>query len=145
MTTLSPEAQLKAIDSIRRSLEGAASVQILVVEDDKNDADITIATLRESGLQAELATGMSEVLPLLRKTDPQIVFLDLQFLQFPAESGLKILRVIKNFKPDALVVVLTGAYEHDSAECKEALKGGATAVMLKPLTMEQVRFIFGTP
>lgn len=140
---MTSEQQQVAIEAIKRSLEGQTpAIQLLVVEDNSEDAEITLSSLREFGLKVEWAQNMTDVLHALRTMTPWLVFLDLKLV---GESGLKILQVIRDFSPDTRVVVLTGAYEHDSAECKEALKKGAIAVMLKPLTVEQIQLIFGTP
>jgi len=141
--TMTPEAQLRAIDTIRRSLEGSLNgLQILVVEDNAKDAELTLTSLREFGLQSEWAKNMADTLRFIGANTPWLIFLDLQLGEY---SGVKVLSAVKAFKSETKVVVLTGAYEHGSEQCNEALRLGAIAIMKKPLTQEQIQFIFGAP
>lgn len=140
---MTSEQQQQAIEAIKKSLESKTpAIQLLVVEDNSQDAEITLSALRSFGLKVEWAQNMAEVLRVLRTIRPWLVFLDLKMV---GESGLRILQVIRDFSPETWVVVLTGAYEHDSQECKEALKHGAAFVTLKPLTAQKIQLIFGTP
>lgn len=140
---MTPEEQHKAIAKIRVALEGRKPpIETLVVEDDTSDAEITISRIRAFGLIAHWARDTVEVQNYLSTHNPWLTFLD---LKLGDASGINVLDWIKSVKPDSRVVILTGAFQHDSEECKESLKRGAIAVMLKPLTEQQIQLIFGTP
>lgn len=140
---MTPEEQRGAIDSIRRALqERKPPVQVLIVEDDHVDAEMTLERMIRFGLKATWVRNTMEVQEHLANNDPWLVFLD---LKLHGTSGLNVLDFIKSYRPESRVVILTGQYAHDSSECKEALKRGAVAVMLKPITDEQVQLIFGSP
>ena len=140
---MTPLEQKEAIIKIRTALEGRADpLQIMLVEDEANDAEITIRRLKDVGLEVVWAKDTKEVQDILETNKPKLAFLDLKLSN---TSGLSVLDFIKSFNPECKVVILTGMYNHDSMECKKALQEGALAVMLKPLTTEQINLIFGSP
>lgn len=145
---ITPEKQLDAIAQIRAALGMAKPpVKVLVVEDNDKDAEMTLGSLRDVPVAAHWARDSKETEDYLVSNDPWLIFLDLQ-LGAPgvgAEMGLNVLGLIKAYKPDSHVVVLTGQYRHDSADCVAALSKGAKMVMLKPFTPEDARLLFTAP
>ena len=73
-----------------------------------------------SGLQAE---------PLVSRTQPDLVLLD---LQLPGLDGLSCLALLRERHPDATVVVLSGVEDDEIIE--RALSGGAAAVVKKSIS-----------
>lgn len=137
---MSPEEQRQAIDTISHRLKGMQP-RILLVEDDDDDAFMFLRTLERHGLSAVRVREIEPAIDLLKARGFQVVFLDLK-LQTSAAQDL--LNFVKSSGIDSQVIVLTGACEDDE-RCKEALRLGASAVMLKPITSEQVGLIFGIP
>jgi DNA-binding NarL/FixJ family response regulator len=97
-----------------------------------DDHRLTIAGVRrvldESGdivVVGEAYTG-TEVLPLVRSTEPDIVVLD---LQLPKLDGLSCLDLIGRHHPDVKVVIFSATTT--TAEISTALKNGASAYVLK--------------
>lgn len=140
---MTPEKQREAIDAIRRALSGRQKpVKVLLVEDHLADAEMTVSRMQQYGLNVTWVQSPQEVQDYLKENDPWLVFLDMKLGKV---SGLIILNLILLLRPDTRVVILTGAYDHDSAECVLAMSRGATAVMLKPLTEQQIELIFLAP
>ena len=73
-----------------------------------------------SGLQAE---------PLVSRTQPDLVLLD---LQLPGLDGLSCLALLRERHPEATVVVLSGVEDDELIE--RALSGGAAAVVRKSIS-----------
>lgn len=144
---MTPEEQRAAISRIRLSIEGRKPpVQILLIEDNENDAALTTARLEQFGVCVSWARNSKEAEDFLVANDPWLVFLDLQLgPDDRGELGLNVLDLIRSFKPNTRIVILTGVFRHDSENCMKALGKGAVAVMLKPLTAEQVQLIFAAP
>jgi DNA-binding NarL/FixJ family response regulator len=72
------------------------------------------------------ATAGSQVLPLISRTDPDLVLLD---IGMPEMDGLKCLDLIRKRYPGVKVVVLSGA--DDAESIRSALARGATAFISK--------------
>jgi len=134
--------QRNVIAQLRETLNGK-HVRVLLLEDDPNDAHLTLEVLIKREVQPTWARTIEEAKSRINSDDFKIVFLDLKLDS--GRSGLELISHIRHTKPDCWVVVLSGVYTEDSAECKEALRLGACAVMLKPLTQEKLQLIFGIP
>lgn len=142
--SMSAEDQRKAIDRIRRSLQGNGKPKILLIEDDENDAFIFLKIFREMGVGD--ITWVKDIQTAISHLDAQsfkVIFLDL--LLKPENHWRDLFAFCKLKKLNCQVIVLTGAYSSEDKECIDALKIGASAVMLKPLTVENARLIFSTP
>ena len=138
---MTPEEQDATIQRIRKKLEGRP-VTVLLVEDNEFDATLTLQTLESVGVKANWAKNGAEVEEYLAANSPSLTFLDLNL--GTAERGLNVLSTIRSSKPDCHVVVLTGVFDIDAAECQKALEMDAV-VIKKPLRFEHAQLLFSTP
>jgi len=124
----------------KRPWEGV--VDILLVEDDPKDVEMTLAAFEGANLtnEIEVVRDGAEALDyvfctgkyLERKPGPrpQVILLD---LYLPKVSGLEVLRRIKSYKQTRAipVAVLTASERHQ--DLTESLRLGADAYMVKPV------------
>ena len=114
-----------------------AVAQILLIEDDPKDIELTLAAFKQAKLAnpVRIARDGAEALHLLGGLEPlpDIILLD---LQLPKISGLEVLRCLKNNAPtrDIPVVVLTASRR--SEDFREARQLGADSYIVKPLEFE---------
>jgi len=122
-------------------------VDILLVENDANDAEVTIGAFKKAGLtnRVEVARDGSEALDFLfgggkyanrqPNNRPQLVLLN---LQLPRTGGLEVLRRLKSDENTRSipVIILTGSRKDD--DLQQALKLGADAYMPKPVDFESL-------
>lgn len=121
-------------------------VEVLLVEDDAADAELTVRSLREGrgGKQIEIARDGEEALDFLfsrgtyagRKLDepPRVVLLD---LKLPRLSGHEVLRAIKSdgrTRRIPVVVLTSSNHDRDLRECYEL---GANSYVQKPVDLEE--------
>jgi CheY-like chemotaxis protein/DNA-binding XRE family transcriptional regulator len=120
-------------------------VDILLVENDAKDAEVTIGAFKKAGLsnRVEVVRDGSEALDFLfgggkyanrqPSNRPQLVLLN---LQLPRTGGLEVLRRLKSDENTRSipVIILTGSPKDD--ELQQALKLGADAYMPKPVDFE---------
>lgn len=123
------------------------AIEILLVEDDPDDASLTMRALRKHNLaeNIELVTDGAQALDFLfSKGDyaareasapaPKVVFLD---LKLPKINGLQVLRELKG--NDRLrtvpVVVLTSSSEE--RDLREAYQLGVNSYIVKPIDFQQ--------
>lgn len=115
---------------------------ILVVEDNPDHLELTVLTLEESGVRAEIAVARDgvEALDFLfgqgqhagRDTQRQPAFILLD-MKLPKLSGLDVLRSIRSNPLTTLmpVIMLTSSSEHsDMAACYQS---GANSFVRKPV------------
>jgi DNA-binding NarL/FixJ family response regulator len=80
-----------------------------------------------------VADSGSQVLPVVERTSPDLVLLD---LRMPGMDGLTCLRLLRERKPDVKVVVLSGVDADAIAE--EALARGASAFVSKSVDPQEL-------
>jgi CheY-like chemotaxis protein len=113
-------------------------IDILLVEDNPNDAELTLRALRKSDVGARLAIARdgAEALEYLLsdRSMPKVVFLD---LKLPKIDGIEVLRRIRADERthSVPVVVLTSSQEErDISEC---YKLGVNSYVVKPVEFDR--------
>ena len=111
-----------------------SSLEVLIVEDDKDFADSVAEMLELDEHQVTvLASGEEAVANYDEKTF-DLVLLD---IKLPGMSGLECLRAIRTINPIANVMIMTGA--HTEQNRQEAKASGALHVLLKPFDPLRLR------
>ena len=120
-------------------------VEILLIEDNVNDAELAIRALRKSNIANQLIhlkDGASALDFLFGKGEfegrnvnnkPKVILLD---LKMPKVDGIEVLRVIKSeeLTKNIPVVILTSSKEHPDIE--NCYKLGANSYIVKPVEFE---------
>jgi signal transduction histidine kinase len=107
------------------------SKRIVVVDDEPDIREMCVDILEEYSVR--LAADGSEVAPLLAGFRPHIVITD---MRMPRESGLSVVRRVKQEYPSIEVLVMTGYGKIE--EAVEAMKLGASDFILKPFEIGQM-------
>ncbi len=121
-------------------------VEILIVEDNPNDAELTIRALKKSNLANEIfvAEDGQQALDFVfckgpfsgrNPTKPlKVIFLD---LKLPKISGLEVLKEIKsNPKTKMLPIVVVSSSKEDP-DIKAAYEYGANGYVVKPVDFDK--------
>ncbi|MGZ3430040.1 MAG: sigma-54-dependent transcriptional regulator, partial [Polyangia bacterium] len=108
--------------------------RILVVDDDEADAEALCSLLTEAGHEVETAASTEAALAMFREGTYAIVVAD---VQLPGESGLDLVRELRNQAPATAVVVMTGHASVSTAVT--ALKLGAVDYLKKPVHVSQLK------
>ena len=120
------------------------AVEILIVEDNETDLELTLRALRKKNLgnRISIVRDGAEALDYLRNdgaysdrppTNPRVVFLD---LKLPKIDGLEVLRAIKsdpNLASIPVVVLTSSAEERDRVESYQL---GANSYIVKPIEFD---------
>jgi NarL family two-component system response regulator LiaR len=109
--------------------------KILVVEDQSvvREGVVAILALQEDMEVVGEAVDGIVALELARKTKPDVVLLD---MVMPRQDGLTTIPLLKEFVPNARILVLTSFAE--SNRVYQAIKSGALGYMLKDITRTQL-------
>ncbi len=109
----------------------------ILIADDENLARSTLRSmLQELLLPLELledATNGEEMVELVRRYTPHIVFVD---IKMPKLNGLEAIKSAKIFAPDTRWFILTGFSEFNYAQ--EALRMGVSDYLLKPVDSQEL-------
>ncbi|HLH30468.1 MAG TPA: response regulator [Terriglobia bacterium] len=116
----------------------AEEIDILLVEDNPNDAELTLRALRKSNIGARLAIAKdgAEALEYLLggRPKPKVVFLD---LKLPKIDGIEVLRRVREddrTRSIPVVVLTSSQEERDITEC---YKLGVNSYVVKPVEFDK--------
>ena len=108
-----------------------ASLNVLVVEDEKVHRELLKMTLEEEGYRVWSVPSAEKALPILAQEEVEVAVLD---VRLPGMSGLELLRRIKQERPEVEVIVITAFGEIEDAV--SAIKAGAFHYLVKPYEPE---------
>ncbi len=107
--------------------------KVLVVDDEYNIRDVLKMFLSDLGYTVSTAADLTESVSKINTDPPDIVFLD---IVLPESNGLEILKLIKQFKKETIVIMMSGYRDEDDA--KASLKLGAFDYITKPFDMSYI-------
>jgi DNA-binding NtrC family response regulator len=108
--------------------------RIVVIDDEANAVDALEQLLVEDGYEVVKARDGRAGLQLLEEFDADVVLTD---LRMPGLDGLEVLAKVKEVRPDALVIVMTGYGTVKTAV--QAIKLGAEDYLSKPIELEELQ------
>ena len=104
---------------------------ILIIDDDKAVQSSLSLVFRQQGYEVLLADGPEQALSVLKKEQPDLIILDLNFsIETSGKEGLALLAQIKAKKPNIPVILITGWATIDLAV--KGMKLGARDFISKP-------------
>ena len=106
-------------------------IKILVVDDEEEICELTRSFLRKKNYCTLGATNQEEAIDVVRKEKPHLVLLD---VRLGGESGLEVLRQIKQVEPATRVIMVTALNDEESMN--EAKASGADDYIIKPFTAD---------
>ena len=107
---------------------------ILVVDDRVEDRETLRDILVDKKYRAFVAKNGYEAIDIVRKSDFDIILLD---IMMPGMDGMEVLEVVKEIKPDIGVVMMTG-YSSQGLAGKSLRKGAYTCLYKPFLDMEKL-------
>ncbi|MBI3989662.1 MAG: sigma-54-dependent Fis family transcriptional regulator [candidate division NC10 bacterium] len=110
------------------------AVRVLVADDDPVACDLLQEVLAKEGYEVEAVTAGQEALELGKQKPFDVALLD---VWMPDLDGLEVLRVLKAFSPDTIVIMMTAFGSIETAI--EAIKEGAYDYVSKPFKLEEIK------
>jgi two-component system chemotaxis response regulator CheY len=112
---------------------------ILLVDDEPHIRKFVSLILRQLGTPVLFEAGNGEeALAIYQRENPDLVLLD---ISMPMMDGLETLKKIREFDPDAVVIMLTSLVNRQSIE--EALAHGAVNYIRKDTPKEKIAQALG--
>jgi DNA-binding NtrC family response regulator len=105
-------------------------MNILIVDDEPQVAEVLARSLSRQGHQARVAHSGAEALKVVDEAPPDAMFLD---VSMPGMNGLDVLARVRETRPGLAVVVITGHATPD--EIEEVKRLGAVDVIPKPAAL----------
>jgi len=117
-------------------LEPANFLNLLIVDDERSIREACRETAQSLGYNTHAADSAEHAFRLLDSQAFDAVLLD---LRLPGAGGLDALRRIKDRRPDAVVIVVTGYGTVQSAV--QAMKNGAYDYVTKPFSLDELKLL----
>src|SRR6516162_1557991 len=114
----------------------ADHIRILIIDDDKNHADVVSESLERVGYDCVIATSGAAGSRRIESDSFDVILTD---LRMPDMDGLSILRKVKQEGITAEVIVITGYGDVKTAV--DAIKQGAANYLTKPIDLAELRAI----
>lgn len=112
------------------------NLRIWIAEDDDELREILGNSLANEDREIQLFKDGKEVLAAMPGGSFDILITD---LVMPGADGIHILKEVKRFHPDRMVIIMTGYASIDSAI--QAIRGGAYDYIRKPFKLEELEII----
>lgn len=109
-------------------------VNILIIDDDKINADMVSNFLKSEGYSCSVSYSPGKALDLVKTHNPKLIFLD---IVMPGMDGIEVLSRIKDMDRNIKVVMMTGVA--DKNVCADAILKGASGYITKPFSLQQLR------
>ena len=122
--------------SITPQVEPANFLNLLIVDDERAIREACREVAHSLGFSAFVADSAEHAYRLLESQAFDAVLLD---LRLPGAGGMDALRRIKERRPDALVIVVTGYGTVQSAV--QAMKNGAYDYVTKPFSLDELKLL----
>jgi len=121
----------KLFELIERAMPNRALV--LVVDDDQNLCASINDVLSDRGYRVSVAYDGNAAVERAWENNFDIMLLD---LKLPILNGLETYLAIRDFRPNVVVIIITGYAQEMSDVVQQALQGNAYACLEKPINME---------
>jgi DNA-binding NtrC family response regulator len=118
--------------------EVKASIRVLIVDDERTLRESCASVLEYEGYQVSVCGRGEEARETLKRNRFDIVLLD---LYMPEISGMQLLRICLEARPETIVIMITGNPSVDSSV--EALRSGAWDYLPKPFSATHLQILFG--
>ena len=113
--------------------EEKGKLSILVVDDDKEIAEMARLFLAAGGYNCVVANDARKALSMIRAKSPDLVFSD---IVMPEMDGIELLEQIKRISKKIKVVMMSSVT--DKEVCQEAIEKGASGYITKPFSVQQL-------
>lgn len=105
----------------------------LIIDDNRQTADALQQMLGVLDVEARVAYGSSPAIEFLRRFTPELILLD---INMPGVDGMEILAYLRREPRLAPVPVIVITSDDQPETRTRVMKGGATAMLIKPATLE---------
>ena len=122
------------------------AIDILIVEDNPNDLELTLRALKSANLTNKIFSveDGAEALDFLFcrgkfedrniQYPPKVVLLD---LKLPKVSGLEVLKIVKSDPRTSFIPIVAVTSSNQDMDMKEAYKLGVNSYVLKPVVFDE--------
>jgi DNA-binding NtrC family response regulator len=128
----------RGTDSFGSDADLAASIHVLIVDDERTVRESCASLLRQGGYRVTACGKGEDALHQIRQRIFHIALID---VYLPGVSGMDLLLEFRDRSPDSLVIMMTGKPSVESSI--ECLRAGAWDYLSKPFSATQLSILIG--
>ena len=110
--------------------------KILVIDDEKSITDLLSVVLTKEGYSVATSLSSIKALDMIDKDEYDLILSD---IRLPQMSGMKVLKYVKEKKPNTPMIMITAYGTINQAV--EAFKEGAIDYIVKPFDVDELKFV----
>jgi EAL domain-containing protein (putative c-di-GMP-specific phosphodiesterase class I) len=116
---------------------------ILIVDDDRGITEALAALLEKPGREIVVCASIESAQIVVERMRVSCVVTDVRLTSPFRFEGLDFIRDVKRHSPESVIVLMTGSLTGELT--REAIARGATAVLAKPFSTEELEALIGPP
>jgi two-component system CheB/CheR fusion protein len=136
LPSMPPDARPEAPQAVQSHQIGGAARRILVVDDNRDGAEVLSLLLSRDGHQVKTAHSGKEAIQIANEFTPEIVLLD---IGLPEMSGHEVARTLRQSPKLANVILVAITGWGADTDKKKALESGFNFHMTKPVEVKALR------
>ncbi|TFH32018.1 MAG: response regulator [Anaerolineales bacterium] len=106
-------------------------LEIIVIDDERSFCDVVAEILRSFGHEVHTAYNVEEAIPILERTNPALIILD---VMMPGIDGLTFIRHLRTRPRYAELPIIISSAKFMESDRAVALDAGATLYLSKPFS-----------
>ena len=111
---------------------GNKNIKVLVVDDETDFRQLLVFWLQSKGYAVITATDGSDAIQMVKKENPDIIFMD---LRMPVMSGIEAIKNIREFNQGVPIIIISAYVDDENA--RTAFSYGISGVFYKDKDFEE--------
>ncbi|NLV27607.1 MAG: response regulator [Methanomicrobiales archaeon] len=104
-------------------------IQVLIVDDNKNNLEIIAHVLRKAGFQVMMASDGPLAIELTKETPPDIILLD---IMMPGMDGFEVCKILRKMDKTSTVPIIFLSAKDEDSNIETGFEVGGTDYITKP-------------
>jgi diguanylate cyclase (GGDEF)-like protein len=125
----------RLVEKIDSLFNEAEPYRVLIIDDDPEQVAYHSALLTRAGMQTATTTEVSNVIPLIVETKPDILLID---MYMPLCTGSELAGVLRQHEAFSSIPIIFLSVEHDSEKQIAAIRLGGDEFLEKPIKPEEL-------
>lgn len=114
--------------------------EILLIEDNPLDRELTIRSLHEQGLDGRIivATDGAEAIEIITHAPPHTLKVALVDLKLPKVDGIEVIRAVRAHVGTRMLPIVVFSSSEEESDILKCYEAGANSYIVKPMRLDEI-------